>query len=590
MKIGNIPAAMRSLTQWVLWGDIERNGNTTKVPFRTSGLPASSTDKATWGTFADCLPHLENYSGLGFVFSPDDAFCGIDLDGCRDPKSGKVADWAREIIAKFDSYSEVSPSRTGIKIFCRGQSPLESGKKRGVEQSAICGKQPGIEIYDHARYFAVTGLRLAGVSPNPELRQEAIDWLAATYFAGEKKYPPLKFADADLRVIERARKYLAKCPPSISGQGGHNAAFYAACILVIGFGLAEDSAFSLLSEWNVNCQPLWSDKELRHKVKQAAKQTGERNYLRDAQPDQWDNISPPKYACQQQPPVARATTIITLEAATRELIGGKPRERLLETGLPGLDAALGGGFALGEMVIIAARPSHGKSMCGLQMIHCASANLLPCMVVSEEMANCILGKRTLQYASEVPEERWDLEQENIALDVDRHFENRAPTFLVTCGTIEKAFEEIEKGVEQRGVKLVVVDYATLLQSKGSSRYEQATNVSLKLRQAASQFNIAVVALCQLNRAIESRKQFLPMTADIRETGQFEQDADVILFVVWPHKIDSRSPAGEYLIFVSKNRNRGIRSSVVKCVFEPARQRLVKELPPPRTYHDDFKEW
>lgn len=71
-------------------------------------------------------------------------------------------------------------------------------------------------------------------------------------------------------VIERARRYLRKCPPAVSGNGGHNATFKTASSLVNGFCLDVESALTLLREWNERCQPPWSEKELRHKVYDAA--------------------------------------------------------------------------------------------------------------------------------------------------------------------------------------------------------------------------------------------------------------------------------------------------------------------------------
>jgi hypothetical protein len=73
-----------------------------------------------------------------------------------------------------------------------------------------------------------------------------------------------------LTVIERARRYLAKCPSSISGQHGHGTAFRVAAVLVNGFGLSALDALALLREWNARCQPPWSEAELLHKVKSVA--------------------------------------------------------------------------------------------------------------------------------------------------------------------------------------------------------------------------------------------------------------------------------------------------------------------------------
>ena len=71
-------------------------------------------------------------------------------------------------------------------------------------------------------------------------------------------------------IAERARRYLAKCPPAISRQRGHNAAYHAAAVLVHGFALPPTEALALLRDWNCTCQPPWSEAELRHKVNSAA--------------------------------------------------------------------------------------------------------------------------------------------------------------------------------------------------------------------------------------------------------------------------------------------------------------------------------
>ena len=77
-------------------------------------------------------------------------------------------------------------------------------------------------------------------------------------------------ADSAVDVVERARKYIAKCPPAVSGQHGHDHTFAVAVRLVRGFSLPADVAYALLSEWNRACLPPWSERDLRRKVAQAA--------------------------------------------------------------------------------------------------------------------------------------------------------------------------------------------------------------------------------------------------------------------------------------------------------------------------------
>lgn len=75
--------------------------------------------------------------------------------------------------------------------------------------------------------------------------------------------------DSPIDLFERARRYVGKMPPAVSGSSGHNATFHVACVLVQGFGLSAEQAYPLLAEFNQRCAPPWSEKELRHKLKGA---------------------------------------------------------------------------------------------------------------------------------------------------------------------------------------------------------------------------------------------------------------------------------------------------------------------------------
>ena len=101
----------------------------TKIPIDPQILRnADTTDPATWGTFDQCVAALsvalegwqeENPcayrgGGLGFVFTSDDPYTGVDLDDCRDPETGEIADWAQEYIDTLNSYTEVTPSSEGL--------------------------------------------------------------------------------------------------------------------------------------------------------------------------------------------------------------------------------------------------------------------------------------------------------------------------------------------------------------------------------------------------------------------------------------------------------------------------------------------
>src|SRR5215216_5441790 len=123
---------LRDLKQWLCWRTEERDGRLTKIPFSpTTGQRASSTNPETWADYEEavraCKEH--GYEGIGFVFTPEDDLCGVDLDGCFDSQTGEIENWAHEIVDELDSYTEISPSGTGIHILIRGKLPEGRNRK-----------------------------------------------------------------------------------------------------------------------------------------------------------------------------------------------------------------------------------------------------------------------------------------------------------------------------------------------------------------------------------------------------------------------------------------------------------------------------
>lgn len=576
----NIPEELRQCAQWVLWRVVDKGGHVTKLPYQASGELAKTNDPETWMTFdkAIQLYALGTWDGIGFVFTEEDPYCGVDLDGCRDPKTGRVEEWAKKLIVSFSSYAEVSPSETGVKIWVKGGWTYSGNKQILDTMSKVTEKTPAIEVYDRLRYFAVTGAVLVGQNRITE-RQAVLDSVRDQFWKESTVETPGYDFRAATSVVERARKYLEKMPVSVSGQNGHGAAYTAACRMVIGFGLGFDEALAVLSEWNSGCQPPWSDKELRHKITSAMSEPGERGYLRYVAPQNYDRIAVPHHKMPKMP--TEPPKMITLQEATNKFIERvrQGEDKLIDLGIPELDYAVGGGVAPGEMVLVCARPSHGKSCCSLQMVHHWTSSGMPSLIVSEEMTHLMLGRRTIQFASSIPQEHWETRVDVLQHDSDHHFANRAECYIQErCLHAEVAAEAIRRAKRDHNITCAVVDYAQLLGSPGKERYQQITNTCLVLRQVTSETGIVMVALCQLNREIEKRKSFTPVMADIRETGQFEQDADVIIFAVWPHRIDPDNDPNVYQFYVCKNRNRGINTPVVTCRFEPSRQRFQESRP------------
>ncbi len=169
---------MKARRQWVVWGYEERDGKETKPPRNPhTGRYARSDDRATWGTFEEAVAAVPLYklTGVGYVFTADDPYFGLDLDKCRDPLTGAIAPWAQRIISAMATHTEVSPSQTGVKLVGRG-TPATTRHKVLMGGGAV-------ELYSELRYFTMTG-RQAPDTPNAiEERQEQLNHLCRGLFS-----------------------------------------------------------------------------------------------------------------------------------------------------------------------------------------------------------------------------------------------------------------------------------------------------------------------------------------------------------------------------------------------------------------------
>ena len=147
-------------TRWVFWRTLKRKGKPTKVPMNpTTGEPAKSNSPSTWSTRSRATEWPQR-DGVGLMLGDlgdGRAICGVDLDSCRDPETGTLTPWAKRVIETLDSYTEVSPSGEGVKVFfltdadhgLKGGSFVEHGHAREAHP-------PAIEVYFAGRFFTVT--------------------------------------------------------------------------------------------------------------------------------------------------------------------------------------------------------------------------------------------------------------------------------------------------------------------------------------------------------------------------------------------------------------------------------------------------
>lgn len=172
-RVDAIPQELKALPQWVLWKLEQRNGQFTKVPFRAkSGKKASVTNPQHWATFTEAFRALGSghYTGVGFVLTADDPYVGVDLDHCRDAETGVIEPWALALVNQLASYTEISPSGTGLRIFVRGTLP-PTGRKKGP-----------LEFYPDGRYLTITGNHVAGTPTTVEDRDAVLQEIHAAHF------------------------------------------------------------------------------------------------------------------------------------------------------------------------------------------------------------------------------------------------------------------------------------------------------------------------------------------------------------------------------------------------------------------------
>jgi len=171
----NFPQTLTALDQWVCW----RLEDGKKIPYNphTQGK-ASSTNAKTWGDYSFVVAACKayNYTGLGFVFTKETGIVGIDIDHCIE--DGKLNDVAAAILAKVPpTFMELSPSGTGLHIFLRGDMPGTGSRN----------SKTGVEMYNHARYFTMTGNAYNNAPLVVADDDGALAWIHENYIALPKK-------------------------------------------------------------------------------------------------------------------------------------------------------------------------------------------------------------------------------------------------------------------------------------------------------------------------------------------------------------------------------------------------------------------
>lgn len=237
--------------------------------------------------------------------------------------------------------------------------------------------------------------------------------------------------------------------------------------------------------------------------------------------------------------------------------------RGIPTGFKELDEKLSG-FQKSDLVILAARPSMGKTSLALDIARqTAVLHNIPVCIFSLEMSSQQLVDRMLAADSHV--DAWKLRTGR--LSVDEEFTKlrdsldklaKAPIFIddQPSNTIIKMRSVARRIKREHGLGLVVVDYLQLMATHKNydSMVNQVTDISRSLKALAREFEVPVLALSQLSRAVEQRRD-RPRLSDLRDSGSIEQDADVVMFIHRDDKYNDNSEKPNIAeILIEKHRN------------------------------------
>ncbi|MFE3839392.1 DnaB-like helicase C-terminal domain-containing protein [Pseudogemmobacter sonorensis] len=248
----------------------------------------------------------------------------------------------------------------------------------------------------------------------------------------------------------------------------------------------------------------------------------------------------------------------------------------VRSGITALDRIVSG-FYPGELILIGGRPSMGKTGVALSLaLNAARAGQGVCIASlemnPEAMALRALSEQTAQQRFAVAYSsirRGEMNQDHVdsLMAASKEVEKLPIMFLSRqfsdIGAMVAGAKQVQRAMNGN-LRLLVIDYAQLLKADGRTRYEQITNISMALKSLAGQLNIPVIALSQLSRAVEQREDKRPVMADLRESGQLEQDADTVLFCYRdeyyverekPSDVDDIEAMGLWEAAMEKARNR-----------------------------------
>lgn len=261
--------------------------------------------------------------------------------------------------------------------------------------------------------------------------------------------------------------------------------------------------------------------------------------------------------------VPMSTLVLETYAALERATNGQPMSEGILTGYSELDS-LTGGLQRGDLVLLAARPSVGKTALAINIARNAAG----------------AGKKTALFSLEMTKEQLMMRLLSAETRIDSHRlrngyinDRDHPRLAAALGALNELPLAIDDtaglpvtdlrararraAMEMGGLDLIVVDYLQLLRTRErfENRTQQVSFISSTLKQIAKEMKVPMLALSQLNRTIEHGRERRPQLSDLRESGSLEQDADVVLFIYKPQDADE-GPGGAVPaeVIIGKQRN------------------------------------
>jgi replicative DNA helicase len=272
-----------------------------------------------------------------------------------------------------------------------------------------------------------------------------------------------------------------------------------------------------------------------------------------------------------------------LDGAIAELRLRSSGERIgVPTGLVDIDK-LTGGLRPGQLVVLGARPAMGKSALALDIALHVARTAGPALFVSAEMGALELGTRVLAGGGVASDRLLAARLDDLdwsRLETRRAELARVPLFIDDSpGTTLLAIRgRARRQAARGGLALLIVDYLQLIgaERRGTRREAEVAEISRGLKALARELHVPVLAVAQLNRAVELRADKRPMLADLRESGQLEQDADLVFLLHRPAVYDIDADPGAAELHVAKHRNGP--TGVVSLTWLPGRMSFANAAP------------